>query len=56
MVREILLVIDGDDEAMIQIEGKLTRDEASQLFERNVEGLAILKDSRFQGIDNLGNI
>jgi hypothetical protein len=49
MVREILLVIDGDDEAVIQIEGKLTRDEASQLFERNVEGLAILEGLEISG-------
>lgn len=43
MVKEMLLVIDGDDEAVIQIEGNLTRDEASRLFESDGKGLAILE-------------
>lgn len=44
MVRELLLVIDGKDEAVIQIEGNLTRDEASELFRSDGEGLALLED------------
>lgn len=43
MVRELLLVIDGDDEAVVQIEGNLTRDEASELFSSHGDGLAILE-------------
>ncbi len=43
IVKEMLLVIDGDDEAVIRIEGNLTRDEASRLFESNGKGLAILE-------------
>jgi hypothetical protein len=38
MVRELLLIIDGEDEAVIQIEGNLTRDEASELFRSDGEG------------------
>lgn len=49
MVRELLLVIDGKDEAVIQIEGNLTRDEASELFTSNGEGLAILEGLEIGG-------
>jgi hypothetical protein len=49
IVREILLVIDGDDEAVIQIEGSLTRDEASRLVQTNGKGLAILEGLETSG-------
>lgn len=49
MVRELLLVIDGKDEAVIQIEGNLTRDEASELFRSDGEGLALLEDLEIGG-------
>ena len=49
MVRELLLVIDGKDEAVIQVEGNLTRDEASELFTSNGEGLAILEGLEIRG-------
>lgn len=49
IIREILLVIDGNDEAVIQIEGNLTRDEASELFESNGKGLAILEGLEISG-------
>ena len=49
MVCELLLVIDGKDEAVIQVEGNLTRDEASELFTSNGEGLAILEDLEIGG-------
>ena len=49
MVRELLLVIDGKDEAVIQIEGTLTRDEASELFTSNGDGLAILEGLEIGG-------
>jgi metallophosphoesterase superfamily enzyme len=49
MVRELLLVIDGKDEAVIHVEGNLTRDEASELFTSNGEGLAILEGLEIRG-------
>jgi hypothetical protein len=49
MVKEMLLVIDGDDAAVIQIKGNLTRDEASRLFESDGEGLAILEGLEISG-------
>ena len=49
MVCELLLVIDGKDEAVIQVEGNLTRDEASELFTSNGEGLAILEGLEIGG-------
>ncbi|MCU0458789.1 MAG: DUF4252 domain-containing protein [Bacteroidales bacterium] len=49
IIREILLLIDGEDEAVIQIEGNLTRDEASELFESNGKGLAILEELEISG-------
>ncbi|HPS98529.1 MAG TPA: DUF4252 domain-containing protein [Bacteroidales bacterium] len=49
MVREILLVVDGDDEAVIQIEGNLTRDEASRLFQSDGKGLSILEGLEISG-------
>jgi hypothetical protein len=49
IVRELLLVIDGEDEAVVQIEGNLTRDEASELFSSNGEGLAILEGLEIGG-------
>lgn len=44
MVKEMILLIDGEDEAVVQIEGNLTRDEASRLIENDGEGLAILEE------------
>ena len=49
IVKEILLVVDGDDEAVIQIKGNLTRDEASSLFESDGKGLAILEGLEISG-------
>lgn len=49
MIRELLLVIDGKEQAVIQIEGNLTRDEAEELFRSNGEGLAILEGLEFGG-------
>ncbi len=49
IIREILLVIDGNDEAVVQIEGNLTRDEASELFESHGKGLAILEGLEISG-------
>jgi hypothetical protein len=49
IIREILLVVDGHDEAVIQIEGNLTRDEASELFESNGKGLSILEELEISG-------
>jgi hypothetical protein len=49
MVRELLLIIDGKDEAIVQIEGNLTRDEASELFRSNGDGLAILEGLEIGG-------
>ena len=49
IVKEILLVVDGDDEAVIQIKGNLTRDEASRLFESDGKGLAILEGLEISG-------
>lgn len=49
IVKEMILVIDGDDEAVIQIEGNLTRDEASRLFESDGEGIAILEGLEISG-------
>jgi len=49
MVREILLIVDGDDEAVIQIEGNLTRDEASRLFQSDGKGLSILEGLEISG-------
>lgn len=49
IIREILLVIDGNDEAVIQIEGNLTREEATELFESNGKGLAILEGLEISG-------
>lgn len=49
MVKEMLLVIDGDDEAVVQIEGNLTRDEASRLFESDGKGLTILEGLEISG-------
>lgn len=49
MIRELLLIIDGDDQAVVQIEGNLTRDEAEELFRTNGEGLAILEGLEIEG-------
>lgn len=49
MVRELLLIIDGKDEAVIQIEGNLTRDEASELISGDGKGLAILEGLEIEG-------
>lgn len=49
MIRELILVIDGDDQAVVQIEGNLTRDEAEELFRSNGEGLAILEGLEIEG-------
>jgi hypothetical protein len=49
MIRELLLVIDGEDQAVVQIEGNLTRDEAEELFRSNGEGLAILEGLEIEG-------
>ena len=49
MVPELLLVVDGEDEAVIQVEGNLTRDEASELFSSDGEGLAILEGLEIDG-------
>jgi len=49
MIRELLLVIDGKDQAVIQIEGNLTRDEAEELFRSNGEGLEILEGLEIGG-------
>ncbi len=49
IVKEMLLVIDGDDEAVVHIEGNLTRDEASRLFESDGKGLAILEELEISG-------
>ncbi len=49
MVKEMLLVIDGDDQAVIQIEGNMTRDEASRLFESDGKGLEILEGLEISG-------
>ncbi|MRR24054.1 DUF4252 domain-containing protein [bacterium] len=49
IVKEILLVVDGDDEAVIQIKGNLTRDEASRLFESDGKGLQILEGLEISG-------
>jgi len=49
MVRELLLIIDGENQAVIQIEGNLTRDDASELFTHDGEGLAILEGLEIGG-------
>jgi hypothetical protein len=49
MVRELLLIIDGENQAVIQIEGNLTREEASELFTHDGEGLAILEGLEIGG-------
>lgn len=49
IIKEMILVIDGNNEAVIQIEGNLTRDEASRLFESDGEGLAILEGLEISG-------
>lgn len=49
MIRELILVIDGENQAVIQIEGNLTRDEAEELFRSNGEGLEILEGLEIGG-------
>lgn len=49
IIKELILVIDGDDQAVVQIEGNLTRDEAEELFRSNGEGLAILEELEIEG-------
>lgn len=49
MIKELLLVIDGEDQAVVQIKGNLTRDEAEKLFRSNGEGLAILEGLEIEG-------
>ncbi len=49
IVKEMILVIDGDDKAVVQIEGNLTRDEASRLFESDGKGLSILEGLEISG-------
>jgi len=44
-----VVVVDGDDEAVIQIEGNLTRDEASRLFQSDGKGLSILEGLEISG-------
>ncbi len=46
IVNELLLIIDGEKEAVIQLEGNLTREEASQLVS-NGDGIAILEGLEF---------
>lgn len=44
IIKEVLIVASGDDDAVIQIQGNLTRDDVDRISENHAEGLARLEE------------
>lgn len=49
IIKELLIVATGDDDAVIQIKGRLTRDDVSRISENHAEGIARLEQLETSG-------
>ncbi len=49
IIKELLIVASGDDDAVIQIKGRLTRDDVSRISENHAEGIARLEQLETNG-------
>lgn len=49
IIKELLIVATGDDDAVIQIKGRLTRDDVDRISENHAEGIARLEQLETTG-------